>query len=351
MKKREMNFELLRIVAMCMIIGLHYLDKGKVCGNFLEKGGAAGYMPWMFEAFFFCAVNIYVLISGYFLVQKEPGIKKAAALWGQVLFYSLFLWLLALLTGSTQAGETDIYRLSYYLFPVLTKHYWFITDYLILYLLAIVMNPVLAKMEQKNMGRLLLLFIGMFSLSKSLLPLSLAIDKNGYDVLWFFCLYLTGAYYRRFGFFWCNTKTKGILLYACSSMAIFLSAFVLKEIYIRTGHLKDIVTYAYSYNHIFTYLAAIGLLVWFSGINIKAERAGNMIGVLAGASFGVYLIHEHMDFRYVWQQWLGVEKQGQSPLFPLFMIGSILLVFFVCAGIELIRKRLFAAIAEALRKQ
>ena len=79
MKKREMNFELLRIVAMCMIIGLHYLDKGNVLGKFVEIQDAKDYVPWIFEAFFFCSVNVYVLITGYFLVEKEIKIKKAVA--------------------------------------------------------------------------------------------------------------------------------------------------------------------------------------------------------------------------------------------------------------------------------
>ena len=351
MKKREMNFELLRIIAMCMIIGLHYLDKGNVLGNFVEIQDTKAYLPWIFEAFFFCAVNIYVLITGYFLVEKEIRIKKIFTLWGQVLFYSLLLGCIAVCTGLTDLREMNIYQMVYYIFPVVTEHYWFVTSYILLYLLVPFMNPVLMKMGKEQMHNLLLLLLCLLCLSKTVLPLDLAVDKNGYDVLWFICLYLTGAYYKRFGFSFISTKVRGILLYVLSCGCMFLCSIVLKRIFTKTGHLQDIVTYAYSYNHLLCYLAAIGLFAFFANVTIKSEKAGKIIGPLAGASFGVYLLHEHMDFRYVWQQWLMIEKQAESVWFPVLMAGTILGVFIVCATIELFRKNLFHKIGKAVKKK
>ena len=44
MKQREANFELLRIVAMLMIITLHYLDKGGILPKPDAAFTTAGYM-------------------------------------------------------------------------------------------------------------------------------------------------------------------------------------------------------------------------------------------------------------------------------------------------------------------
>lgn len=350
MKKREANFELLRIIAMCMIIGLHYLDKGGVLGNFTEKSGVQGLLPWIFEAFFFPAVNVYVLITGYFLVEKEIRLKRLLTLWGQVLFYSLLLGVLAYATGIADKAELNIYKGACYLFPVVTEHYWFVTSYILLYILLPFLNPVLQKMERKQMRNGLLLLLGILCLSKSVLPLALAVDKRGYDVLWFLCLYITGAYCRRFGLPYLAGKAGGVLLYLGSCGAMVLSACVLKEIFVRTGHLEDIVTYAYSYNHIFCYLAAVGLFCCFFSLKISSERVGKIIGTFGSAAFGVYLLHEHMDFRYVWEKWLQVEKQAASVWFPVLMLGSIGLVFLMCAVIELLRQKLFAQVIDMLKK-
>ncbi len=349
MKKREMNFELLRILAMCMIIGLHYLDKGNVLSDFMDMHGTNEYLAWIFEAFFYPAVNVYVLISGYFLIEKEFRFSKLLRLWGQVFFYSVLLGMAAVCAGLTGTEEIDLYKGAYYVFPILTEHYWFVTDYVILYLLLPVINPVLSTMEQKKMRNLLLVLIGIFSLAKSILPLPFAVDKSGYDILWFLCLYMTGAYFRRFGFAFLSGKGRGFLLYLLSVTGIFMSAFVLRMVCLRTGHLKDIVTYAYSYNHILCYLAAVGLLAAFSRIRINSETAGKVTGVLGSASFGVYLIHEHIDLRYVWPGWLLAEKQSQSPGFVLWMTGSLALVYFVCAGIELCRQQLFLKVGGRLQ--
>ncbi len=350
MKKKEANFELLRVLAMCMIIGLHYLDKGGVLGSFTDKSGIRGYLPWIFEAFFFPSVNLYVLISGYFLVEKEVRLKKVWTLWGQVFFYSVLLGLLAYTVGIADIGKLDIYRAGMYLFPVVTEHYWFVTVYILLYILLPFFNPVLQRMEQKQMRNTLLVLLLFISVSKSVLPLSLAIDKKGYDIVWFLCLYVTGAYYRRFGIPWLSGKVRGLLLYAASCMATFGCAYVLKLIFLRTGHLHDIITYSYSYNHIFCYLAAVGLFSFFSSVRICSKKAETIITGLGSTTFGVYLLHEHADFRYVWQSWLLVENQAVNDWFPLLLFSTMAGVFAVCACVEWMRKELFAQVAKVLKK-
>ena len=87
--KRQSNFELLRIVAMFMIIALHYLVKGNVAAPWSESRTLVNYTAWLVEAFCIVAVNCYVLLSGYFLVESEWKPGRALSLLFQVLFYSL----------------------------------------------------------------------------------------------------------------------------------------------------------------------------------------------------------------------------------------------------------------------
>lgn len=51
MRKREANYELLRIVAMLMIITLHYLDKGGILPQPESAYTGAGLTAWVLEAF------------------------------------------------------------------------------------------------------------------------------------------------------------------------------------------------------------------------------------------------------------------------------------------------------------
>lgn len=75
-KERQINYELLRIIAMLMIVSLHYLSKGGLLGDpSRAKMSATGYAAWLLEAFCLVAVNVYVLISGYFGVDTPAGMS------------------------------------------------------------------------------------------------------------------------------------------------------------------------------------------------------------------------------------------------------------------------------------
>lgn len=71
--RRQSNFELLRILAILFIISFHYVYKGgfnydslsvnKMIINVFTMVGEVG-------------VNLFVLITGYFLIQSKNGIKN-----------------------------------------------------------------------------------------------------------------------------------------------------------------------------------------------------------------------------------------------------------------------------------
>ena len=68
---RQLNYEILRIVAMLMIVCLHYLSKSGLLGNPSRANMTlTAYFAWFIEAFCLVAVNVYVLISGYFGAEK-----------------------------------------------------------------------------------------------------------------------------------------------------------------------------------------------------------------------------------------------------------------------------------------
>ena len=80
MGKRNANMELLRILSMLMVTMLHALGKsgllipleGSVPGN--------AWIAWIFEVLSIGAVNIFMLISGYYLIKSEFRWKRLAEL-------------------------------------------------------------------------------------------------------------------------------------------------------------------------------------------------------------------------------------------------------------------------------
>ena len=158
MKKREKNYEILRILAMLMIVCMHYLSKGGALVSATEGLTATGYTAWFIEAFCLVAVNVYVLISGYFgigeqeqdatfrKIEMQEVLKKPFRIYLQVWFYSVAIGFIFLLTG---LQEFDIYTGFTYLFPLSTEHYWFATAYLLLTLLMPFLNAGFDRMDKR----------------------------------------------------------------------------------------------------------------------------------------------------------------------------------------------------------
>ncbi len=350
-KERERNYEIVRIIAMLMIVCLHYVSKGGALASPTGELTATGYMAWLVEAFCLVAVNVYVLISGYFGIgeksdsnQKEIKItnvlKKTGQVYLQVWFYSVVIGIICILTG---LQEFDIYTIFMYVFPVSTEHYWFATAYLLLTLLMPFLNAGIDRMDQRSVQGILGCMLLIFSIAKTVLPMQLPWDHKGYDAFWFVFLYLTGAYLRRYGVKVIINRTRAILLYVCSALLTFASFIVIRTCYLRTGMLEDFISYGYSYNFLFCYLAAIGFFLAFK-TDAKAgnpKTCGPVLQTISGATFGVYLIHEHVNLRYLWPTWFQCAEFATAsvPAFLLHMIATVAVVYLVCTGIEIVRSK------------
>lgn len=369
-KRRQLNYELLRILAMLMIVSLHYLSKGGLLGDPARADmTAVGYTAWLVEAFCIVAVNVYVLISGYFGVDAKESpadgdqitlrsvLRRPLRIWMQVFFYSMLFGCGALVFG---LAEFDLYQFFSYCFPIVTEHYWFATYYVVLCLLMPFLNAGMTYLDQKKARCLLFGFVLVLSVSKTVIPMKLPWDKGGYDSLWFVVLYLTGAYLRRYGLPAVQTRWKAAALYGGSVTAVFASFFLIRMIYLRTGSLGAMIQYGYTYNFLFCYTGAVGLFLLFgafrrdgSADGIRSgvpERFRKPIELLSEASFGVYLIHEHINIRYAWPRWFqcGAQTQNSVAGFLVHMLLSVLCVYLVCTVIELIRRRGARTILPAL---
>jgi hypothetical protein len=178
-------------------------------------------------------------------------------------------------------------------------------------------------------------------------------DKLGYDVLWFVVLYLTGAYIRKYGAGILSKKAVPIAVYIISTLVIYISFIVIRIIYLKTGKLCDFIDYGYSYNYLFCYTGAVGLFAAFGHMEAKKlEKIRKPIELLSGATFGVYLIHEHINLRYLWQTWFNTQKVSESsvPLFILNMVVTVAVVYLACSIVEILRNKAFAFINRHVKK-
>lgn len=354
-KGRMANFELLRIVAMLMIIALHYLVKGAVAVPFEESTAAVNYAAWLIEALCIVAVNCYVLISGYFLVESmwKPG--RVGSLVCRVLFYSLLIPVLLLIIGEVSPSSLGIYDWIGYLFPIDTEHYWFATAYLIMYLFAPFLAEGIKKTEKKQLELLIVLLLFFFSGVKTCVPVPFVTDRYGYDFGWFLCLFVIAGYLRRFGFPWLEKKAHAVSLYVLSALGIWAISVGSHSLAGKIQAFSYYEDMPYTYNYLLCVTGAVGLFYVFKDMKIGEGRAAKIICTLAPYTFGVYLLHEHILLRYEWMQWLKVDQVSGSFRFLPHMIMSVLLVYVVGTVVDFVREWIFSHVgafaARLVKKQ
>lgn len=354
--KRMANLELLRCVAMLMVVVLHYLGKGGLLVSLSgPRLGSVGTAAWLLESFCIVAVNVYMLISGYFLCMSSFKLSRLVRLWLQIWTYSVAFGLIGALTGIMEETAFDTHYLLTLVFPVSMGHYWFMTAYVFLYLLLPFVGMAAGKMTKRQMRVALGLLLFTFCLLKSVLPLRLEMDGQGYDCLWYLCVFLAAAYMRRFGVPFLEKRLCCIGLYVGCSLLVFGGTMALRLLYLCTGSMERMLGMFMEYNHILPFLAAVGLFGLFRGLRIEG-RAADGINRIAPYTLGVYLLHENLGLRYAWQRWFGAggPKGGAAPGtvggLVLWTLAAALAVFVCGVAVDAARKRVFDVLHGVLLK-
>ena len=213
-----------------------------------------------------------------------------------------------------------------------------------MYLFAPVLAIGVKQMGKKQLQTVILLVLLVFSVGKTILPFQLASDSHGYDVVWFLCLFLIASYIRLYGMPGVKKSYQGFLLYGVSCVGTFLLALGIAFLSRRLDKFGYFVDSTFDYNHILCLLGAIGLFLGFLYWEMPKGKFASLAVKIAPYTFGVYLLHENREFRYLWPQLLGSDNYGTGHWSVLHWFISILIVFGVGILVDYIRSILFKGI-------
>lgn len=337
--KRNYSLDLLRLVAMFMVVCLHILNHGEVMSI---ANGKTYYILMGLRNLCVVAVNLYVMISGYFLVTQKFRPSKLIRLYIEVLFWGVVGYVFALISGiATFSVKTLIFGV---IFPFSSGYYWFISAYAILYMLSPILNVIIRKLTRKQHLAVCLGLLFLFSLWKDVFLYGNVFNlSDGYSFGWFIVLYFVGAYLRLYAdpkkwkLSWVWYFVIAICLTAVATAATLLPSdaeAVVGSIFARITQ----------YNSILVTLGAMFLFVTFLKFNIKGKVAQTIIGFVAPAALGVYLIHDNRYVRdYLWQNIVKTQNfDGNSLVTILLTVGWAALVFVCCLALSFVIKLIFS---------
>ena len=330
-KKRLANIDLLKILAMLMIVCHHFLYHGGV----LEKAtlyDANYYVAWAFELLSIVGVNCFVLCSGYLMAENRFKFSKLIYLWLQIVFFSLADTILGLSFGSTELSFGTVCRT---ILPINFKSYWFMSAYFAFYILSPLLIWIVNKLTVNQLKKLVITLLVVFSVS----PYQWTKIGSGYHVVWFCVLFFVAAYVRKADLFKKNAKTYFgyYLLFTLILLVIKLLVTI-----ISAKHYSINVINVENYNFIFTFASSFMLFVAFKNISIKNARFAGFCTFLSPLTLGVYLVHDNSCVRDIlWHKAVQPLLAFDKPYFVLYLLVCVLAVFFICAFIEYFRQLLF----------
>ena len=341
--KRQLNFEILRIIAMCMIIIMHYIVKGIDTPKLSVDMSLSNMIWWLLYAFSVGAVNIYVLISGYFLADSKWHLDKVFSLYLTVWVYSAFVPLTLGALGKLDLGSLSLGDWQQILLPIEYEHYWFATAYVMMYVLTPVLAIAVRSLSREILRSVITGLVFLFSLLKSVNPYLIPWDKYGNDVLWFIVLFMIAGYIRRFGVPGNISVKARLMTYVLVSVLIFIAELVLAFIVRRTGKMEYMLDMLCANNHILALTSSVALFTAFIGIRANGfgKKTEKIILLFSSSTFGIYLLHENLFVRNSWASLLGVDRLDNTALKLLFLIISIIVLFMVGTVVDRVRAGIF----------
>ncbi|MCM1261803.1 MAG: acyltransferase [Butyrivibrio sp.] len=347
MKKREANVELLRLITMLMIVMGHLINHGELI--YVAREGSVSYnIAWGLFGLTIPAVDIYVLISGYFLVESKFSSWKLFKLAIQVWFYTMTITLYFWISGST---EHVLKEMVYSLTPIISDFYWFITMYVGMYILSPLLNHFVKSLSKRQLQCVLALCFVLFSVWTNIFYYTSGMNiAGGISITWFVVLYMFGAYIRlydvgkgSYGKWMLWGIILDLLIPISRVVIVMLNSTPLEKLIFLDDLLWGYSVF-YQYNSMLALGAAVCLFVGFLGVKIKSQRISGIILLFASTSLGVYLIHEHGYIREaLWNKVGACNWLGKWYLLPR-IITTTLAVYVVCSAVELLRRFLFRPI-------
>lgn len=315
---RESQFELLRLVAMFFIIMHHLIIKGADTVGYItpysfDEHGVVGVV---INSFCICAVNLFVLITGWFGIKNIlKGVIRLiidCAVFGAISYFTLCIF------------SEHFFSIKECIKSLFFTPNWFVSVYMMLILISPLIEYAVKALDVDKLKYIVI----------ALLVVDVFFGfcfkyNNGYDLTHFVSMYCLARLMRHS----CEEKWN-IILSKYGFWIYFLGAIVLSIGFIALNKLgiKMPALGYFLYNNPLIILMAMAIFLWFSKCKIQSK----FINVFATGVFGTFILH---TTPYV----IPVRNEYTHMIFQQFgymgVFVACILLFFVCCLLSIFVNR------------
>ena len=333
--ERQSNFELMRIIAMVLIVLYHTVRHGDWANGGLFYPDEITFNIVMLHATLplgKLGVNLFVLVSGYFLITSTKSTwPKAVRLWLEMLFYSVVLTVLFAIFDDYELTPRRVFIM---LTPFICETWWFATAYLLMLLASPFVNKLLNACGARTHLKLIIGMVIVWSVVPSLF--------NEYpqfsELIWFLTLYVIAAFVRLHPGYFSGCAKRYLLI----GMGFYLAIVLLMVLIDVTGFTTDIwgvdsyVDALHWHDNILVLAMSVFVFLAFVKTEIRHSR---LINTVAGTMFGVYLLHEFPLMRdYLTHDLFDLYEYTTSPTLILHILMVVAVMMAVGIAVEFVRQ-------------
>lgn len=187
---RNSNHELLRLIAMYMIVLIH---ANMYLGSFCS-GMSFTIFNGIVNGICNAGVSCFILISGYYGIRFSIG--KLVKMECMMITYSVLeLIILCILQPDQMHGAALLEQMIKSLFPFFTRKYWFYSSYVVLFLISGYVEKFIESIKKKEFEILLGICLLIFSVAPTFIYFEVVPD-NGKGLIQMLMVYMIGRYIR-----------------------------------------------------------------------------------------------------------------------------------------------------------
>lgn len=262
----------------------------------------------------------FVFITGYYLCENgtQINIKRIISFVLQLNFISI-----AIFGGVWIVNRRfSLSLMIHSFFPIITQHFWYPFNYILLLLMSPILNILVQTTTKKELRRIIILLVSVICVFLKVDPFynsSIFVGHCSHGFLWWGLLYLTAAYYRRYGVK--HTTLCGAALF--SGCVLFGLALIIGEKYFpiisKFGLLED--------NSLIGWMATTSSFIMFHHFKLKVgNKVMRLMKYIVPATFVAYILQEHISVRSMLWECVNISQYAQMPVFRVIFVTILVFV-------------------------
>lgn len=339
--KRVIGLDVLRILSMFFIIGLHLINNGGILAN-TPVLSVKYFVLVIMLVFFYTSVNIFAMLTGYLSCNKKK-IKsvRLIELISIVIFYCVLIFISFYIFDKSIFGDLSVKSFLTNLFPFLFGRYWYIVSYCVVFILIPYLNVFTEKIDNNSYKKFLISLFLMFSVVQIFFPhIDLFKINKGYSPFWLIIMYFIGSYIKR------NENDLKIKLNANKSALLVFVACLINIFYRITSYIifKKVIFDDVFLNYIspVNIILSVTIFVNFLKLNIKSSVVKYCIEQLSLSAFSVYIIHSNIIiFDHYISKFNLITNNLNFILLFIVIIVSIIGIYAICFIVDIFRRFFF----------